>query len=118
MERQNISKLFLLPALALGLIVAWAGYAGTETRIEDMSSAIGAGWSSRTCDCTRTITYSNGCDGCDQTCYSVSGPDDSTGTTWTWSRDWCYEMNPDCDKGVSSAVCQDDEPEDPPNDPF
>jgi len=43
MERQNPSKFFLLPALALGLIVVWTSYVGTETSIEDMSSSIGAG---------------------------------------------------------------------------
>ena len=116
MERLNISKLFLLPALALGLIVAWAGYAGTETRIEDMSSAIGAGWSSRTCDCDNTITYENDCPKCDVDVYSVSGNSESTGTTWTYS-DWCKEMNISCGT-MSTAVCQDDEPNDPPDKPF
>lgn len=118
MKSPNAPKLSLLPALALGLVVAWASYAGTETSIEDMSSSIGAGeWDAKACNCESTSTYPDGCDGdCTVTNYSVVLGDEST--TWTYEHHWCWEMDNGCDKNHTAAVCQSQKPSNPPYDPF
>jgi hypothetical protein len=101
MERQNTSRLFLLPALALGLIVAWASYAGTETSIEEMSSSVGAGsWEQKQCcksetqyNCTARSGYS-----CPSNVYhyGTSSGDENPLNEYAYSGDYCGEQNSGC----------------------
>ena len=102
MERQNTSKLFLLPALALGLIVAWASYAGTETSIEGMSSSIGAGyWEQK--ECCKSETQYN-CDAragyscSDVYHYGTTSGEQNTKNEYLYHGDYGGEQYSGCDE--------------------
>jgi hypothetical protein len=120
MERQNTSRLFLLPALALGLIVAWTGYAGSETSIENMSYSIGAGsWINTGDHCYTDETWT--CPSKDGTGYNCTV--EATKAKWKdcyndkprWSYSGFCEDGDDynCEEGYSASACQEDEPDDP-----
>jgi len=131
MERQNTSKLFLLPALALGLIVAWASYAGTETSIENMSSSMGGSqdWT-KVGDCRCEGNNRANCDGPDAYCNNKAWIVRSTTETiaeWEYEsstpnheNDWCYAMcsSDECyQDDWKLHYCKESKPNLPTNDP-